>query len=213
MKFNKISIQVFILCIFAISLMAIMVLMLNKKLFFESSNGGVLTLCLFLICGILIIVMFIFLLFRRVTPKRYIYISYASKNKVIAENIMNVLSEQLEKLSKYRFEFVTKDSIPYGNDIYLTSRENMAKSGIVIIIVSQSFLQSKWCQEEFNWAFEHDKRIIPIILESFDDLSDLPNDIGNIKALSLKNCEFGDYEFFENLKVLAKDLIRHQSDK
>ena len=151
------------------------------------------------------------LIIKRVNPKKYIYLSYTGQDKEIAEKVILVLSEQFKKLSKYRFEILTADSIPFGNDMYITMQENMSKSEIIIVIVSPSYLQSEWCLNEFTTISKDNKRIIPIVTETFSDLAKLPKDISNIKALSLINCK-SEEDFSKIVSVLAKDLIKQRKD-
>lgn len=148
---------------------------------------------------------------KRITPKKYIYLSYSSNDKEIAEKTSSILSEQFKKLSKYRFEIISANSIPFGNDMYTTMQENMSKSDIVILIVSSSYLRSEWCRKEFESIYNNDKKIIPIVTESFSDLKKLPKDISNIKALSLMDCKLDD-DFYNTMSILAKDLIKQRKD-
>lgn len=103
------------------------------------------------------------------------------------------------------------DCIPFGNDMYITMQENMLKSDIVIIIVSSAYLQGEWCLKEFATILKEGKRIIPIVTESFSDLAKLPENISNIKALSLINCE-SEESFSKIMLVLAEDLIKQRKD-
>ena len=151
------------------------------------------------------------LIIKRVNPKKYIYLSYTGRDKEIAEKMILILNEQFKKLSKYRFEILTADSIPFGNDMYITMQENLAKSEIVIVIVSPSYLQSEWCINEFITISKDNKRIIPVVTEAFSDLTELPKDISNIKALSLINCK-SEEDFSETMSTLAKDLIKQRKD-
>ncbi len=209
MKFNKNNIQVFALLISALALMVTMLSMLTQNSLFQYDNIFVLSLATVLVT--LTIFVYALLIIKRVNPKKYIYLSYTGMDKEIAEEISLVLSEQFKRLSKYRFEIITADSIPFGNDMYATMKENMSKSDIVIIIVSPSYLQSEWCLKEFSTISNEDKRIIPIVTESFSDLAKLPKDISNIKALSLINCESGE-DFSKTMSILAKDLIKQRID-
>lgn len=209
MKFNKNNIQVFTLLISALALMLTMLSMLTQNSLFQYDNIFVLSLATVLVT--LTIFVYALLIIKRVNPKKYIYLSYTGMDKEIAEEISLVLSEQFKRLSKYRFEIITADSIPFGNDMYATMKENMSKSDIVIIIVSPSYLQSEWCLKEFSTISNEDKRIIPIVTESFSDLAKLPKDISNIKALSLINCESGE-DFSKTMSILAKDLIKQRID-
>lgn len=158
-----------------------------------------------------IMLAYILLIIKRINPKQYIYISYARADKEIAETIKDVLDAQLRKMSKYRFEILTADSIPYGADMSNTLQEYISKSNTVIVIVSENYILSQWCNTEFVEVLEMGKKLIPIVTDSYEDLSDLPKDISNIKALSIKECSSPE-ELESRLKLLAKDLVRAQLD-
>lgn len=209
MKFNKNTIQILSLLLAALSVMTIMLVLLSGT----SYQGNTSTFSLFItaIIVMLTVLEYLLLIIKRTNPKKYIYLSYAGVHKELAEKVALVLNDQFKTLSKYRFEILTADSIPFGNDMYTTMQENMSKSNIVIIIVSQAYLHSEWCIKEFTTICEKDKLIIPIVTESFADLAKLPKDISNIKALSLINCE-SEKDFVRAISTLAKDLIKQRND-
>lgn len=209
MKFNKDNMQNFILLISAIALMSTMSLVLNYSSSFRYDESSVLLLAITLVAFTSAI--YAMLILKRINPKKYIYLSYSKKDKEIAEKISLSLSEQFKKLSKYRFEIVTADSIPFGSDMRITMQNNLSKSDIIIIIVSPAYLQSDWCLKEFVTVYNEDKRIIPIVTESFLDLAKLPKNITNIRALSLKDC-VSEESFSKAIVALAKDLIKQRKD-
>ncbi len=209
MKFNKNNIQIFSLLISALALMVTMLSILTQNSLLKYDNTFVLSLAIVLVTSTAFL--YTLLIIKRVNPKKYIYLSYTGRDKEIAEKMILILSEQFKKLSKYRFEILTADSIPFGNDMYITMQENLAKSEIVIVIVSPSYLQSEWCINEFTTISKDNKRIIPVVTEAFSDLAELPKDISNIKALSLINCK-SEEDFSETMSTLAKDLIKQRKD-
>ncbi len=209
MKFNKNNIQIFSLLISALALMVTMLSILTQNSLLKNDNAFVLSLAIILVTSTAFL--YTLLIIKRVNPKKYIYLSYTGRDKEIAEKMILILNEQFKKLSKYRFEILTADSIPFGNDMYITMQENLAKSEIVIVIVSPSYLQSEWCINEFTTISKDNKRIIPVVTEAFSDLTELPKDISNIKALSLINCK-SEEDFSETMSTLAKDLIKQRKD-
>lgn len=209
MKFNKNNIQIFSLLISALALMVTMFSILTQNSLLKYDNAFVLSLAIVLVTSTAFL--YTLLIIKRVNPKKYIYLSYTGRDKEIAEKMILILSEQFKKLSKYRFEILTADSIPFGNDMYITMQENLAKSEIVIVIVSPSYLQSEWCINEFTTISKDNKRIIPVVTEAFSDLAELPKNISNIKALSLINCK-SEEDFSETMSTLAKDLIKQRKD-
>ena len=149
--------------------------------------------------------------FKRIAPSKYIYISYAYADKDIAERIISMLEKQFNELTKYRFEFLTADSVPLGSDMHLGMKNNISKAVIGIIIVSPSYLESSWCLDEFTAMQKDNMKIIPIVTRSFGDLSLLPVDMSYIMALRIPE-DINDKEFQRQVAVLAKDLIRQRKN-
>ena len=209
-KFNKNNIQIFSLLITAIAIMLTMLGTVIGGSFLKNKND-ILTPLLAALLVTLTFFVYALLTMKRINPKKYIYISYAGIDKEIAEKISLVLNNQFKTLSKYRFEILTADSVPFGNDMYITMQENLSKSDIAIVIVSSAYLRSDWCLKEFTTICEKNKRIIPIVIDSFRDLADLPKNISNIKALSLIDCK-SEKDFADAISKLAKDLIKQRTD-
>ena len=209
MKVNKNNVQITILLISAFGLMFTTFITLMENEMFE--RDSVITLFLATILVILTTFIYALLIINRVKPKKHIYLSYTKEDKEMAEKIISVLSDLFKKMSKYRFEFITGDSVPFGSNIYTTIKKNISEADIVIIIVSPSYIQSTWCREEFLTIFKDKNLIIPVVTEAFSDLTKLPQDISNIKALSLIGCK-SEEDFSKAMSILAKDLIRRRND-
>ena len=209
MKVNKNNVQIIILLVSAFGLMAIMLFILIENKLPIYDNSIALTLVTILV--ILTTFIYALLIINRVKPKKHIYLSYTKEDKEMAEKIISVLSDLFKKMSKYRFEFITGDSVPFGSNIYTTIKKNISEADIVIIIVSPSYIQSTWCREEFLTIFKDKNLIIPVVTEAFSDLTKLPQDISNIKALSLIGCK-SEEDFSKAMSILAKDLIRRRND-
>ena len=209
MKVNKNNVQIIILLVSAFGLMAIMLFILIENKLPIYDNSIALTLVTILV--ILTTFIYALLIINRVKPKKHIYLSYTKEDKEMAEKIISVLSDLFKKMSKYRFEFITGDSVPFGSNIYTTIKKNISEADIVIIIVSPSYIQSTWCREEFLTIFKDKNLIIPVVTEAFSDLTKLLQDISNIKALSLIDCK-SEEDFSKAMSILAKDLIRRRND-
>lgn len=209
MKFNKNNMQNFALLISALGIMLTMLSPLFDNSFLTYDNEFILNAAstLVLVTG----AAYVILIMKRINPKKYIYFSYSLDDKKLALEINNILSEQLERSSKYRFEILTSDSVPFGNNIHDTIRKNIAKADIAIVIVSPSYLQSNFCQKEFSSIVNQNAKIIPIVINSFEDLKKLPKDYSDIKSLSLINYKSKE-ELKNQLHLLAKDLIRQRKD-
>ena len=209
MKVNKNNVQIIILLVSAFGLMAIMLFILieNKLPIYNNS----IALMLATILVILTAFIYALLIINRIKPKKHIYLSYTKEDKETAEKIISVLSDLFKKMSKYRFEFITGDSVPFGSNIYTTIKKNISEAEIAIIIVSPSYIRNTWCQEEFLTIYKDGSLIIPVVTEAFSDLTKLPQDISNIKALSLIDCK-SEEDFSKAMSILAKDLIKRRND-
>jgi len=152
------------------------------------------------------------LITRRINPIKYIYLSYCSVDEELARSIAKVLDEQLKKLSKYRFEILSVETVPYGSDMKKTMVEYLDKSSLVIVVVSEGYVSSKRCNNEFHSITAKSKKMIPVVKDSYDILSELSVRITDIKALSLKECRT-DGEFEQRIVLLAKDLIRQRQEE
>jgi len=152
------------------------------------------------------------LITRRINPIKYIYLSYSSVDEEMALSIAKVLDEQLKKLSKYRFEILSVETVPYGSDLKKTMAEYLDKSSLVIVIVSEGYVSSKRCNNEFHSIKVKSKKMIPVVKDSYDILSELSVWTAGIKALSLKECK-SEEELEQRIVLLAKDLIRQRQEE
>lgn len=209
MKFSKSGLQMASLLIAVISIIVVIFSIIGGSELFYIKNEFV--SCLVMTITGALLGELLFMIFRRINPKQYIYISYTGQDKKLALLISQILSEQFAKLSKYRFEIRTADTIPFGDDMYITMQKYIEESNIIIVIVSEDYINSDWCHKEFMSIVNMNKRIIPIVMHSYDDLSRLPVDISNIKALSLRNCT-SEKDFEKQLLRLASDLVRQRKD-
>lgn len=208
MKNNK-NLQITALFATALSLiMALFTLVFDSSRF---NTDSILIVSVLLICTVVISLMYILLIVRRVNPKQYIYISYTSADEETANLVSATLEEQLNKFSKYHYEILSADSVPYGSDMHKTVEEYLEKAAIVIVIVSENYVTSSWCHREFMSFSNRNKKIIPIVVDSYRHLSRLPKDISNIKALSLRECTSTD-EFKRQITSLAKELVKQRQN-
>lgn len=211
MKFNKNNVQTISLLLAAFGLIMSIFYIISDRYIFASIDDSALLFMATVMITLLTIYTTAFTVFQRINPKKNIYISYASDAKEIAEMIISEMNEQFKKTSKYRFELFTVDSVHYGYDIKETVESYIEKTDIVIIIVSPKYINSEWCKNEFCNLISKEKTIIPIITDSFEDLSRLPKNLSNIKALSLIDTKTQD-DIQKQLSKLVFDLIRQRKD-
>ena len=209
MKSNKNYLQTLIWFATACSLIIALFTILFDMNRFDTEN--ILLMALLSIVAVCVTMAYIILIIRRVNPTQYIYVSYTHADKKTADSIIQILDEELKNKSKYHFEILTADSVPFGSDMYKTMQEYAKKADIALVIVSKSYLISEWCIQEFESFCYTNKKIIPIVTESFDHLAELPKDMSNVKALSLKSCKTST-ELADKVKVLVQDLVKQRRD-
>lgn len=209
MKFNKNIFQMVILVITAVSMIATILTIFNDFDVFTKFDSNIL-LALISSMVVSVTVIYVTMIIQRVNPKKYIYVSFSSSDKEIADLIISTLENRFKTLSKYRFSLLTADSMPYGSEMSKTMQNYLTKADIVILVISSGYIESDWCNKEFNRIIQLHKKIIPIVTSSFNDLSKLPTNLSDIKALSLINCKQSEME--ERLTALAKDLIKQRKD-
>lgn len=209
MKFNKNTNQIIALFATALSLILALFTIVFDANRFDTNNIYFLVL-ISLGTGIIMFA-YVLLIVKRINPKQYIYISFADADKDLAKLIETKLEEQLNNKSKYRFEFLTPEKIPYGSNISDTVKEYLDRSNIVIAIVSKDYIESSYRNKEFSEILSMNKKIIPVVIDSYESIEKLPKDVRNIKSLLLDNREnTEDLDF--KLSCLAKDLVRQRMD-
>ena len=176
---------------------------------FNSANIYLMILMLIIIS--MVMFFYLLLIVKRINPKQYIYVSYSYDDRDTKELIVKELEEKLGRISKYRFEILTVDSIPYGADMQKTMQEYLQKSNITIIIVSQKYILNEWCNREFIEISGMNKKIIPIVIDTYEYLTELPKDISNIKALCICSDKLAE-NIGKQMDLLAKDLVRQRKD-
>lgn len=150
------------------------------------------------------------LILKRINPKKYVFLSYAKTDENLASDLRTLLDKELNLNSRYRYEILIGDEIPLGTDMISGLKAIIDKTEVVILIVSEDYLASKWCISEFG-CFDFDKqRVIPIAYSDLSLLSKLPKDISNIKGLRLDYL-YTSEELKSLTKILSEDLIKNQS--
>lgn len=92
-------------------------------------------------------------------PKNQVFISYARKDRCWAEWLG-------EGLSKHGFQIWTDTtSVPTGESFIAELGKIIEKSDLVLAIMSPSYFQSAWCQQETAVAAASKVPIIPVLVE------------------------------------------------
>jgi len=92
-------------------------------------------------------------------PKNQLFISYARRDKPWAEWLG-------ERLAKHGFLIWTDaTSVPIGASFIAELNKTIEKSDVVLAILSPSYFESAWCQQETAAAAASKVPIIPVMVE------------------------------------------------
>lgn len=113
----------------------------------------------------------------------------------------------LMRAKRYRFELVDAEkAVSYGENIKDALTNAIEKSDIVLLYISNSFCNSSFCSQELQTAKESQKVIIPILLEKVEDIEKFPNDLLEIKSVTLYR-NLNDEQKKQEILELSKDLL------
>ena len=146
----------------------------------------------------------LYFILRRTKVNKYIYMSYSIKDKNTVDSFSALLNLKLNKNSKYRYLFKSNDSIPFGEDINKSAENYINKADIIIVFVSEKYIDNPYCQKELIYSYENNKKIIPVVIDSFDNLKKISPDISTLKSMSLIDCN--DIEMQEKAVVLSDNI-------
>ena len=174
----------------------------------ELANGALIAATVFIIP---LCVMYTLLIFRRITPTKFVFFSCADMQDDIVLEIKRMLDEKLNFSSRYKYKIITRDDVPLGSDMKSGIKSLVEKSEVIILFATDSYLKNEWCLFEFE-SFDFEKqRIIPITYVNTSILSKMPKDISNVKGLSygggFKNRE---EELKELVTTLARDIKKNR---
>jgi predicted nucleotide-binding protein len=89
--------------------------------------------------------------------KKKIFISYSSEDRKYAERIA-------KKLEKADVTVWTDSKIPAGVEWAKVIQKSLNESSLVIVLVSDSWINSEWAAFELGAAYGKGKKIVPILL-------------------------------------------------
>ena len=88
----------------------------------------------------------------------YLFVSYSHRDA-------KIVGEILEKIDKEKFRLWYDDTMEIGNDFREELRSRIENSTAILLFISNSSIQSKYCGMEIITAHKYEKRIYPIYLE------------------------------------------------
>lgn len=92
-------------------------------------------------------------------PKNQVFISYAQRDRLWAEWLG-------DRLAKHGFRIWTDTtSVPIGASFIAELNKMIEKSDVLLAILSPSYFESAWCQQETAAAAASKVPIIPVLVE------------------------------------------------
>lgn len=95
-------------------------------------------------------------------PKSNVFISYSRRNKDFMQRLYAALS------ADRRDVWVDWEDIPRGEDWLQEIYTGIENADTFVFIVSEHSLLSEVCNQELHHAFEHNKRVLPVIRQDID---------------------------------------------
>lgn len=93
----------------------------------------------------------------------YLFVSYSHRD-------VKVVNEVLKKIDKEKFRLWYDDTMEIGDDFREELRSRIENCSAILLFISNSSMNSKYCGMEIITAFKYNKRIYPIYLEENVDV-------------------------------------------
>ena len=111
-----------------------------------------------------------------------IFIAYSRKNRDLAFSLKDTLEEAGYDV------WIDLEDLPAASSWRLEIQEAIEKSVAFIYLLSPDSAMSQYCQNEFRYARDLNKKIVPILLPGMKD-SDIPSEIAEIQWLLWEDFE------------------------
>ncbi|NEO15626.1 MULTISPECIES: TIR domain-containing protein [unclassified Moorena] len=138
-----------------------------------------------------------------------VFISYSDKDQEIKDKIAKTMMR--EGITIWKLE----TDIKTGIDFQAAINQGIEEADNLIYLISTNSIQSKYCQQELEHAFEHNKRIIFILIED-TDIDQIPPKIRSLQFLDFtKYTNEANYRFMaaQLLKELNQDALYYEEHK
>lgn len=117
----------------------------------------------------------------------------------------NEVNKVLDKLKLHYEVLIDKEQIDKGDILPDKIRTMIRDSDIVFSFINKDYINSKNCVDEFNYAIDYQKRIIPIIIVG--DFSSYPAAISSLNGIQIS---FNEGTFENDLKQIKNTAIGTQ---
>ena len=134
-----------------------------------------------------------------------VMISYSTKKKKIAEDITAMLNDNGYNV------WIAPISIPNGGDYVDEIYAAIENSRIVLFVLSEESLNSKWCQNELVYAVKLNKKVLPVQVA---EVIDPYNKLGKINYVLQRKQILDLFPLYkERLNEIVDDIEKLLNDK
>ncbi|MBQ9716352.1 MAG: TIR domain-containing protein [Clostridia bacterium] len=135
---------------------------------------------------------------ERLLKKHDVMISYSTKTKQVGDDVREILS------AKGYDVWMAPESIPsgecYDNEIFAA----IESSDLVLFLMSESSLESRWCKAELKYAVNVNKRVLPVRI---DDVEFPYDKLGKISCILGKRQIYDMFPEYERKLHLVEEKV------
>ncbi len=125
-----------------------------------------------------------------------VFLAHSDKDRAVVEKVGKSL--MLEGFTIWTNRTDIKTGTEFQNEIY----QGIEGADNLVYFISPDSIQSKYCQDELEHAFNHKKRIIPILIEP-TNLEEIP-----LQLQALQFIDFTNYQDEENYQISVGELLK-----
>ncbi len=136
---------------------------------------------------------------ERLLKKHDVMISYSTKTKEVGDDVRQILTEQGYDV------WMAPESIPsgecYDNEIYAA----IENSELILFLMCEPSLSSRWCNSELKYAANINKRVLPVRIEDVENPYDK---LGKISCILGKRQIYDMFPAYERKLNLIAEKVR-----
>jgi len=123
-------------------------------------------------------------------PLYDVFVSHNRADKAWARNLARLIATKLGVASRGLSVFFDESAIGAGESIPSAVREGLARSRIVLLVMSPDWVRSEWCQLELDTEIMRDpagrhRTLVPILLRECE----IPPDIARLKFIDFRDAK------------------------
>ena len=135
---------------------------------------------------------------ERLLKKHDVMISYSTKTKQVGDDVREILQ------AKGYAVWMAPESIPsgecYDNEIFAA----IENSTLILFLMSESSLESRWCKAELKYAVNINKRVLPVRI---DDVEFPYDKLGKISCILGKRQIYDMFPEYERKLHMVEEKV------